>query len=99
MHPKFQAMQSAKQFARLLGLVESHHEAVLKDPIQYLDKAGAEIARLRLILEEVEHALSGASVTYERTETVEYRSIESVLMERVQKAQKKLKDWRSPVRR
>lgn len=80
MHEKFQQIQSARQFARLMGILEAHHEAILKDPAPYLDRAGAEIHRLRKIIDEAQEALRGR-ISY-MGEPVQFQSMTSVLMER-----------------
>ncbi len=45
--------ESARRFARLVGLVEERNQDILANPIKYLDQAHDEIVRLRLFIEEL----------------------------------------------
>lgn len=93
-HPKFQAIRSAKQFARLMGLAEELHADVLKDPIPHLERASARIGKLMKLLEDIEYQLRGAIISTPSTGPVEYRSIESILHERNLNALRLIREWR-----
>lgn len=48
--------EAVSKFARLMGLVEEHHEDIRRDPVKHLKRAGDEIVRLRLVLRDAEDA-------------------------------------------
>lgn len=48
--------EAVARFARLMGLVEEHHEDIRRHPVKHLQAASDEIVRLRLILRDAEDA-------------------------------------------
>lgn len=44
--------EAVARFARLMGLVEEHHEDIRRDPIKHLKAASDEIVRVRLIVRD-----------------------------------------------
>lgn len=58
---KITAGQMQGKYLRLMGMVETSRKQIEADPWPVLDKAGAEIVRLRGLLDDIRYALSPMS--------------------------------------
>lgn len=96
MHEKFQLAQSRRQFARLLKFSQEQEKALEENPRPFLDKAYAEVAKYRKLLDDIRAAASGLSTSPPAPGKIEYESIESSLLKRLRKIEELLRGADQP---